>query len=272
MKRSYRGILRARALVGPVLVAALCVSASAQQPTTPPATDSPDPAALPPANQPLPPVNQPLPPQQGTANRAPDPTTESHNRVFYVLPNYLTVDNAQNVPPLTTGQKFKLNAKDCFDIGILLWYAGLAGISQASNTDAVYGQGTAGYARRYAVRFADGTIEDFMTRAVFPSLLHQDPRYFRLGRGSVGHRTVYALTRIVITRGDNGDRQFNYSELAGSGVAAGISISYRPAEQRTVSNTMSIWGSQVGYDALAFLIREFWPDIRQKLHKSKHTP
>ena len=224
----------------------------------------------------MPATSQPPDPQQGSANRAPSPaatTTQSHDRVFFFLPNYLTVDNAKNVPPLTAGQKYKLDAKNCFDIGELMWYAAIAGVSQAANTDAPYGQGTAGYAKRYAVRFADGTIEDFMTRAVFASFLRQDPRYFRLGRGSVGHRTWYALSRIVVTRSDSGENEFNYSEVFGAAAAAGIStFTYHRPDDRRLGNALNTWGTQVGYDALAFLVREFWPDLRQKVHKSKHTP
>jgi len=190
---------------------------------------------------------------------------------MYVLPDFLTVDNAPNIPPLSSGQKYKLIARNCFDPGQLMWYAALAGISQAANTDAYYGQGTAGYAQRYAVRFADGTIQDFMTRGVFPSFLHQDPRYFRLGRGSTMHRALYAVERIVITRSDSGERQFNYSEIVGGAVSGGIST-YAYHHNRNISNALNTWGTQVGYDALAFLVREFWPDVHEKLHKSHHNP
>jgi len=114
----------------------------------------------------------------------------SKDRLFFTLPNFLTVENAGNVPPLTTAQKFKTVARSSFDYVEFLWYGALAGISQAKDSEAGYGQGAEGYAKRYGSAFADGTIENFSTKAIFPSLLHQDPRYFQLGKGSVWHRTA----------------------------------------------------------------------------------
>jgi hypothetical protein len=267
MYTSYRRILQARVFWPPILMGIYSLSSPAQQSTTPPSSDPADPLAATPTNQPLP-VKQNLP------SSTPDLVAATpHNRLFYVLPNFLTVENAANVPPLSAGDKFKLVAKGCFDIGELTWYGALAGISQAANTDAVYGQGTAGYAKRYAVRFADGTIEDFMTRAVFPSLIHEDPRYYRMGQGTFWHRAGYALSRIVIARTDSGQTRFSYSEIFGSAVAAGISTyTYRPPGERTLSNALTTWGTQVGYDGLSFLLKEFWPDVHRKLRKSGPNP
>ena len=120
----------------------------------------------------------------------------------------------------------------------------LAGISQAENSDPGYGRGAAGYGKRYGAAFADGTIESFMTSAVLPSILRQDPRYYQLGKGGFWRRTGYAVSRIFVTPADSGRIQFNYSEIVGSALAAGISTySYHPSDQRTVRNSLSVWGS-----------------------------
>lgn len=208
---------------------------------------------------------------QGTANRAaaasvPNPSTKSKGRLFWVLPNYLTLENADNVPPLTPGGKFKLTAQNAFDPMEIAWYGALAGISQWENTDAVYGQGAAGYAKRYAVRFADGTIEDFFTRAIYPSIFHQDPRYYQLGKGSILHRTGYALSRVFVTRSDSGTNQFNISEILGGATASGIAAFSYHHSPRNVSNALDVWGSQVAWDALGLVMKEFWPDVRRKIH------
>jgi hypothetical protein len=108
-----------------------------------------------------------------------------------------------------------------------------------------------------------------------PSLLHQDPRYFQLGKGNFFRRTGYAMNRIWVTRSDSGHKQVNYAEIVGSGMASAISTySYYPRTDRNVGNVMSLWGSQIAYDTLAFVMREFWPDIRRKLRPSKaaHNP
>jgi hypothetical protein len=112
-----------------------------------------------------------------------------------------------------------------------------------------------------------------MTGAILPSLLRQDPRFFQSGQGGFWHRTGYAVSRIFVTRTDSGHQQFNFSEVVGSAASAAISTySYHPQADRTLSNTASVWGTQVGYDTLTIVIKEFWPDIRRKLSKKKQQP
>src|SRR5580704_3844288 len=124
----------------------------------------------------------------------------SNDRLFLALPNFLTLENAGNVPPLTTGQKFKVVARGSFDKIEFPWYGVLSGISQAENSEPGYGQGLKGYGKRYASAFADGTIENFMTSAVFPTILRQDPRFFQKSDGGFGRRAGYAMSRIFVTR------------------------------------------------------------------------
>ena len=194
----------------------------------------------------------------------------SNDRLFFALPNFLTLENAGQVPPLSVGQKFKVVARGSFDPVAFVWYGALSGISQAENSEPGYGQGAEGYGKRYGAAFADGTIENFMTGAIFPSLLHQDPRFFQESNGGFAHRAGYAVSRIFITRSDSGTHQFNFSEVVGSALSAAISTySYHPHADRTVANTASVWGSLVGYDTITFVVKEFWPDIRRKLHKDK---
>jgi hypothetical protein len=213
----------------------------------------------------------------------------SNDRLFFTLPNFLTLQNAGQVPPLTTKQKFKVVARGSFDYVLYPWYGFLSAISQAENSEPGYGQGWEGYGKRYASAFADGTIENFLTGAVFPSFLHQDPRYFQSGVGSIAHRSEYAVSRIFVTRTDSGGTQFNYSEIVGSALSAAISTNtyhprafittrFNPAtdtltyihngSDRTLANTLSVWGTQVGYDTITIVVKEFWPDIHRKLtHK-----
>jgi hypothetical protein len=214
----------------------------------------------------------------------------SNDRLFFTLPNFLTLENAGQVPPLTTKQKYKVVARGSFDYVLYPWYGFLSAISQAENSEPGYGQGWEGYGKRYAAAFADGTIENFLTGAVFPSMLHQDPRYFQSGKGGFSRRTEYAVSRIFVTRTDSGKSQFNYSEIVGSALSAAISTnSYHPRafitsrydpttgmltyihneSDRTLPNTLSVWGTQVGYDTLTIVVKEFWPDIHRKLTHKK---
>ena len=209
----------------------------------------------------------------------------SNDRLFYTLPNFLTLEHAGKVPPLTTKQKFAVVTRGSFDYVQVPWYGFLAAVSQAENSEPGYGQGAAGYGKRFASSFADGTIENYMTGAIFPALLREDPRYFELGEGSVFHRTLYAMSRNLITRTDSGKNRFNFSEILGGGLSAAISTyTYHPSSKlistptgvrfipsdRTIANTASVWATQYGYDTMTLVVKEFWPDIRRWLNH-KHT-
>ena len=196
-------------------------------------------------------------------------TGTSDDRLFYALPNFLTVET-KNVPPLTASQKFKVVARGSFDYIQVPWYGFLAGISQAEDSEGGYGQGAAGYGKRFGAYAADGTIENFFTGAILPSMLHEDPRYFQSGEGGFWRRTRYSVSRIFVTRTDSGGEHFNFSEIVGSALSSGISTySYHPKGDRTIPNTASVWGTQVGYDTITIVVKEFWPDIRRKLSKKK---
>ena len=216
---------------------------------------------------------QPSQPDDAGKDKSKDKSADqgtSNDRLFFTLPNFLTLENAGQVPPLTAGQKFKVVARGSFDYVQIPWYAFLAGISQAEDSEEGYGQGAEGYGKRFGAYAADGTIENFMVGAVLPSILRQDPRYFQSGQGSFWHRTGYSISRLVITRTDSGHQQFNYSEIIGGALSAGISTySYHPKEDKTLANTASVWGTQMGYDTITFVVKEFWPDIRRKIKKEK---
>ena len=210
--------------------------------------------------------------------------SSSNDRLFFALPNFLTVDKNGKIIPLTGGQKFKIVARGAFDPVQIPWYGILSAIGQAEDSEPGYGQGWGSYGKRFVTYAADGTIENFFVGAIFPSMLHQDPRFFPKPEGSFVSRASYAVSRIVITRSDSGKREFNFSEVFGSAMASAISTySYHPRRafkgynsmgdavyypsDRTLSNTASVWLSQMGYDAITITLKEFWPDIRRKVTK-----
>jgi hypothetical protein len=194
----------------------------------------------------------------------------SNDRILWTLPNFLTMENAKNVPPLTPGQKFKVTARGLFDPFEFVLIGVVAGINQAADSNPSYGQGMEGYAKRYATAYGDNLIENFMSSAVLPSILHQDPRYYQLGHGGFWRRSAHAVERVFVTRSDSGQQQANYSELVGSAAAAAISTySYHPESERGFGNVASVWGSQMGWDAVTYMIKEFWPDLRDWTKKNK---
>lgn len=156
---------------------------------------------------------------------------EEKQRLVGILPNFYT-SYVWNAAPLNTKQKFSLSARDMFDPGTLLGVGADAGIEQANNSFAGYGQGAAGYGKRFAAGLGNTLIDGFLTEAVFPSVLHQDPRYFYQGSGTVKSRLLHALSWAVIARSDSGQPVPNYSHLLGDLGAGALSNLYYPRANR----------------------------------------
>jgi hypothetical protein len=193
------------------------------------------------------------------------------DRMFYVMPNYLTVDNQSQVPPINWKEKFSITLKGTFDPYEFVIVGVVAGIRQAENSYPAFGQGAAGYGKRYGAAFADQAIGNIMVGAVFPSILKIDPRYFRMGKGGFRRRFFYAADRIFIARKDSGGHMFNVPEFLGNATAIGISNAYYPAQNRSVSSNLSGWGLQMGIDAFGNELKEFWPDIQKRYLKRKKS-
>lgn len=205
----------------------------------------------------------PVPPPnngpQGQEELPPD------RRVFGVLPNYRTAD--ANVPyhPLTSEQKITIAAKDSFDYPLFGLGAVYAGIYQLTDSHPQFGQGVKGYAHRFATSYADQAIGNLLSEGLMPIAFREDPRYFRLGPisgESVKQRIWYAATRIFVTRTDSGGRSFNYAEVVGSGLAAGIGLSYY-SDSRDVGDYMQNVGTGLATDAFSQVLKELWPDVKQ---------
>ncbi len=210
-------------------------------------------------------INAPVEP---AVKPTPVPEPPPDKRVFGVLPNYRTANETAVYAPITTHQKLIIASKDSFDYPLVILAGALAGLGQLGDQNPAFGQGTAGFARRLGTSYADQAIGNMMTEGIFPSLLHEDPRYFRRGYGSKKSRFGYALTRVVVTRTDAGGTRFNFSEVLGNAAGVVISNSYY-AEGRTVSNNVAKLGEQISTDAISQVLKEFWPDIKRKLFRHR---
>lgn len=188
-------------------------------------------------------------------------------RILGVLPNYRTANPLDVYQPLTTGQKFSIALKDSFDWPNYLVSAAFAGIYQLEDSNPSFGQGVRGYAHRYWTAYIDQSMGNLMTEAVMPTILHEDPRYFRKVAGSKKSRTAYALTRVLVTRTDTGGTRFNYSEVIGNGIMATLGNAYYP-DSRGVSDTVQRFGLQLATDSLSNLLKEFWPDVKRHFKHS----
>ena len=157
--------------------------------------------------------------------------TEETQRLGGIIPNfYVTYD--WHAAPMTAGQKYRLAWRATWDPAGFVVAGIIAGGEQASNSYSGYGQGAQGYAKRYGAAMADFTIGNFLGGAVFPALLHQDPRYFYKGTGSIFSRVLYAVGTAFYCRGDNGKWQPNYSSVLADVAAGAISNTYYPESDR----------------------------------------
>jgi hypothetical protein len=268
------------ARVGLLILSILCAAVSCAGQSTS-QTQTQDPAQSPPPAAPAQdkPADQPAAQNpQGQSGSAQEDAKKNedtkknedakkNDRMFYVMPNYLTVDGQSHVPPVTWKEKFSMAAKGSFDPYEFTIVGIVAALHQAADNDPGFGQGFQGYAKRYGAAFADQVDGNIMVGGVFPTILKIDPRYYRLGRGSFAHRFGYAIDRIFIARRDSGTHMFNIPEFAGNAAAIGISNVYYPAADRNFSGNLNDWGTQMGLDALGNELKEFWPDIHASLQK-----
>ncbi len=196
---------------------------------------------------------------------------QNSGRLFFVMPNYFTVENEANVPSIRWKEKFSITAKGAFDPYEFTIVGALAGIRQAQDAYPAFGQGAEGYGKRYGAALADQVDGNIMVGAVYPSLLKTDPRYFQMGKGGFFRRFGYAISRIFITRRDSGGQLFNFPEFLGNASAIAISNVYYPAADRSFTSGLNNWGVQMGIDAFGNELKEFWPDIRRHFKNRKNS-
>ncbi len=196
-------------------------------------------------------------------------SVDEKKRLLGIIPNYRTVPTFVDFHPLTSGEKFKIAVDDSFDRGTFVLAGLFAADAQVTDSTPSFGNGFEAYAKYYAASFSDLVIGDFMTEGIFPTALHQDPRYFRRGTGSGWARLGYAVGQIFWTHGDSGRGQFNFSEIGGNAAAVGIANAYYPGS-RTLSNQATKLGLQLGVDMAANVLKEFWPDL-DRLFSHEHA-
>jgi len=191
-------------------------------------------------------------------------------RILGIIPNFRAVNADVKLPPQSVKEKFMTATQDSFDYSTIFLPGVLAAYNQATNNTPEFHQGAAAYGRYFWHAYVDQTSENYFVEFIGPTITRQDSRYYTLGKGGFVKRTVYSLSRVVITRNDNGKEVFNSSEVFGAGAAAGISNLYYPSAERSFGQTGKQWGQSVGIDAGTFMFKEFWPDINHKLFHSSN--
>jgi hypothetical protein len=268
LKKSYIGLV---CFLSFAFLCSSILSAQEPQPAQPPPASQQEPQPKPEA----PPPNAPS--TSGQENKTDQEKEierkEQSQRILGVVPQF-GVTSRQDAPPLTPGEKFHLFYKAAFDPAIIAIEGLQAGVSQAEDEFPGYGQGAQGYAKRFGATFADEVSSNFFANYFYSVLLKEDPRYFRLGKGSIKHRLGYALLQEVDCRKDGPGRTFCWENVLGAFSSGGLSNAYYPSSDRGFGLTMSRSSIALAYGSVGGLVDEFWPDISHLLfHRhDKNTP
>jgi hypothetical protein len=190
-------------------------------------------------------------------------------RILYIVPNFRAVSADEHLPPQTVKEKFKTAMLDSVDYSSFIFVGAQAGVAMATNSYREFGQGAKGYGRYYWHTLADTINENTWVEFIIPSVLHQDTRYYTLGKGDFAKRVGYAFSRVAITRTDSGHRAINYSEIIGAGAASGTSNLYYPSQERTLTKTYQRWITYLAIDGGVFVFKEVWPDINNAIFHQK---
>jgi hypothetical protein len=180
--------------------------------------------------------------------------------ILGIMPNFPAV-SARAIPPPTPKQAFKIATQNSFDYSSFISVGITSLWTESSNADAALGKGASGYWRYYWRGFLDKTDGKYLATFAFPTVFHEDVRYYARGEGALWKRGIYAGSRILITPDYQGHQTVNVSELLGRGAAQAISLFYYPSKDRTAGEFAQRYGFALGSDTLTNMFREFWPDI-----------
>lgn len=226
------------------------------QSNPPAAEQQQSPAAVTPAD------TDKTPRDQTQANGEPVPESKRQpKRILGIMPNYRAVSAGAIPPPPTLKQAFKIATENSFDYSAFVFTGLTSAFADAEGAHKQLGDGISGYWGYYWRGFVDKTDGNYLVIFALPTVFRQDERYYAMGKGGIGKRALYAASRILITPDYHGHNSFNASELLGRAMAQGISATYYPAADRTVSELATKWGYALMRDSLTNVFREFWPDI-----------
>jgi len=173
---------------------------------------------------------------------------------------------------LKTKDKFMLFVRNSVDPLTFLNAGYSAAIDQAQDSQPSYGQGFAGYSKRFGAGMAGQSSSFFFKQFLYPTVFGEDPRYYWLGYGPARTRFFHAVSHVVLGHTENGGRMFNFSEWLGTASATVLSNTYMPDNQRGVAPNAQRIGISIATDAGYDVLREFWPEIARTFHLPFREP
>jgi hypothetical protein len=239
-----------------------------QTPALPAQDSSSQATALPPASE----IAAPAVQKSERDTAADQLKSEEKQRILGIFPSFNTSYNGDEAATLSAGQKMQLALRSAVDPVTFATGFAVAGLHEAFDSDPGFGWGPGGYFKRAGAAYLDAADGGIIGNGILPAVLHQDPRYFRLGHGSIGHRVLYALAGAYICKHDNTRRwEPNYSNVGGNIISGIISNYYYPAQNSSWEQALSNGFIVTTEGTVTIVLQEFWPDISRKLFHSDPT-
>ncbi len=197
----------------------------------------------------------------------------THENMVKMAHNFVPgtpLPDAPSYVPLSSREKFDRFLRSTHSIDTFVGAGFDSLYSQATGAYPQFGGGMEGYGRRYGAALAGAEAGAFFGKFLFPTLMHQDPRYFPSHQNDISNRLAYAASRVLITRSDDGRNVLNTSLIMSELAQAALSNTYIPYRNESVSGTLENAAASLGGVAQDYILKEFWPDIKAFLNK--HQP
>lgn len=212
-------------------------------------------------------ASSPAPVPTEIPKRIPPPQPK---RILGVMPNYRAVSAGVRPPPPTPREAFMVATHNSFDYSSFVFVGITSLLAEGTDAHPQLGKGVPGFWAYTWRGYVDKTDGNYWVDFAMPTIVHQDERYYAMGRGPIMKRVVYAATRVVITPDYNGKNGFNTSEILGRGISQAISLSYYPSQTQTPSGFASKYAYALSRDAITNVFREVWPDINAHIAHHRH--
>lgn len=196
------------------------------------------------------------------------PAPKPHHKI--ATHHDITVEPGETVHTLSAHEKVRLGLVQSFTLFSVVGWTTSAGYSHLVNGSPNYGTDSGAFGMRLGATALRNTSQNIMSNAVFAPIFHQDPRYYKMGSGhNFAKRAIYAATRAIITRSDDGALQPNYSLLSGNLAGAALTNTYYPTMNQGFTETAKTFGTSVGGSAVGFVVSEFLYDALDFAHLQK---
>jgi hypothetical protein len=194
-------------------------------------------------------------------------------RILGFMPNFRTVSGGAKPPPPTWKNNFIVATHQATDYSTFIFLGLTSLTAEGLDMHPSLGKGAGGFYAYTWRGFLDKTDGTYLSAWLLPSLLHEDTRYYALGKGHpIPIRVLYIISRQGVARTYGGRQTPNFAGLGGKVLTQVVSRYYYPTSATSFSVLASKFGYSVMRDVMFSTIREFYPDLAAhyiKKHREK---